>query len=282
MWDLLHRFTFDNCEMRGVVVRLDQSVQRSLTAHVYPESVRAFLAHASAAIAMLNSTIKIQGRISLQLKGQGNLSLLLAECNDRFGIRAIAQVKESVAEQPFKELTQGGLLVLSLLPETGAHYQGVVPLSGEQLSECIEHYFAQSEQLATRMIIAFDGQRAAGLLVQALPGAQQEDIDRIIALAATVRNEELLQLPVETLLHRLYHEEALRLYEPQALSFQCRCSHQKMRGSLKLFERAELQEILQQQGKISVNCEFCNQQYSFDAIDVAALESDAQGSTQSH
>ncbi len=282
MWDLLHRFTFDNCEMRGVVVRLDDSVKRSLDAHAYPDSVREFLAHATAAIAMLSSTIKIKGRVSLQLKGEGHLSLLMAECTDDFGLRAIARVHEPLNETSFAELTRGGLLVLSLLPDVGTQYQGVVPLQGMHLSDCLEHYFAQSEQLATRMILAFDGQRVAGLMVQALPSAHAEDIDRITALANTVRAEELLQLPIETLLHRLYHEEALRLYDAQVLRFQCRCSRDKMRNSLRMLERDELQQILQEQGHIAVNCEFCNVHYHFDAIDVADLDNDTPGSTHAH
>lgn len=282
MSDQLHRFIFDNCAMRGVVVRLDTCVKRTIEARSYPASVREFLAQALAAIAILSSTIKIKGRVSLQLKGRGSLALLLAECSDDFGLRALAQVQEPLNETSFKALTDGGVLVLSLLPDNGAQYQGVVPLQGETLAHCLEHYFTQSEQLASAIHLVFDGTRAAGLMVQALPGAARDDIDRIVALANTISADELLQLPVETLLHRLYHEEQVRLFEPQALRFQCRCSRDKMRDSLKLLEASELQQIVQEQGAITVSCEFCNSHYRFDAIDVAALNAISAGSTQAH
>lgn len=282
MSDQLHRFVFDNCEMRGVVVRLDDCIKRTLQAHTYPNVVREFLAQALTAIAMLSSTIKIKGRVSLQLKGRGSLSLLMAECSDDFGLRAIAQVQEPLVETSFKTLTDGGVLVLSLLPDSGTQYQGVVPLQGETLAHCLEHYFAQSEQLATAIHLVFDGVRAAGLMVQALPGAEREDVDRIIALANTISRDELLDLPVETLLHRLYHEEQVRLFETQALRFQCRCSRDKMRDTLKLLEPAELQQIVQEHGAVTVSCEFCNSHYRFDAIDVAALNLNPAQSPSPH
>ena len=282
MSDQLHRFVFDNCELRGVMVHLDASAKRNLDAHAYPPSVRELLAQALAAVAMLTSTIKIKGRISLQLKGQGHLSLLLAECSDDFGLRAIARVQQPISEKNFAELTQGGVLALSLLPEAGTQYQGVVPLQGASLMQCLEHYFAQSEQLATAIHIAYDGERVVGLLVQALPGAARDDVERITALTNTIKSDELLHLPVETVLHRLFHEEQLRLFDAQALRFQCRCSRDKMRNSLKLLDRAELQDMLSEQGGITVSCEFCNASYRFDAIDVAALDSETPGSSQAH
>ncbi len=282
MSDQLHRFVFEHCELRGVLVHLDNSLKGSLDAHDYPPAVRDFLAQALAAIAMLSSTIKIKGRVSLQLKGQGALSLLLAECSDDFGVRAIARVQHDITETDFSHLVAGGVLALSLLPENGTPYQGMVPLQGQSLAHCLQHYFAQSEQLTTALHLVFDGQRAAGLLVQALPGANADDIERIMALTHTITADELLHLPVETVLHRLYHEEAVRLFAPQALRFQCRCSREKMHDSLRLLDAAELHEMLQEQERIRVSCEFCHRVYDFDAVDVAALNAPGAPSSSRH
>lgn len=281
MSDQLQRFIFENCALRGVLVHLDASLQRNLDAHVYPEPVRALLAEALAAVAILATTVKLEGRISLQLQGQGPLALLLAESTHDRGLRAIARVQDG-AELPvspvFADWAQGGIMALSMLPDSGKPYQGVVPLDGANLAECLQHYFAQSEQLRTLLRIFFDGKRAAALFVQALPDATSEDIERIEALTATISADELFQLDNATVLHRLYHEEDLRLFEPEDLRFQCRCSREKSLATLRLLEAGELQQMLDDQGRIQVSCEFCNAEYRFDSIDIAAWQQAAGSS----
>lgn len=284
MSDQLQRFLFENCAMRGVLVHLDASLQRNLDAHVYPEAVRGLLAEALAAVAILATTVKLEGRISLQLQGAGPLALLLAESTHDRGLRAIAQVKDGAvlpAGSEFADWAKDGIMALSMLPDAGKPYQGVVPLDGQSLAQCLQHYFAQSEQLRTLLRIFFDGERAAALFVQALPDASLEDVERIEALTATITAEELFTLENETVLHRLYHQEDLRLFEPEDLRFQCRCSREKSLSTLRLLEADEIQQMLAEHGQISVNCEFCNAHYAFDRIDIAAWQQ-ATGSEKPH
>ncbi|NQD35658.1 Hsp33 family molecular chaperone HslO [Permianibacter sp. IMCC34836] len=298
-WDQLHRFVFDDLAVRGTLVRLDRSLQRNLSAHAYPAPVAGLLAEATTAIALLATTVKLKGRLALQLQGSGPVKLLLAEsasdpAQPGPGIRSLAQWRpspafeaDSTAAPGFSDLVQGGQLALSLLPDQGQQYQGVVPLDGGSIAGCLEHYFQQSEQLATRVMIwherSGNDSRSVGLLIQALPGLdQQEDFNRIRLLAETLKSEEAFHLPIETLLHRLYHEENVRLFESQPVRFQCRCSRERCADTLRTLEQQDIIELLQEDGAVTVTCDFCNQIYRFDAIDVAALGHQIPGSAQSH
>jgi molecular chaperone Hsp33 len=170
-------------------------------------------------------------------------------------------------------------------PERTSRYQGIVPLSGARLTGCFEDYFARPEQLPTRLWLAATRERAAGLLLQRLPrGARaaagedvqlaaeaDEDWSRVLHLAATLTPRELVRLPAETLLHRLFHEEDLRLYEPVPAYFQCACSRERVTGILRSLGEPEVREVLAEQGHVEVRCEFCNRAYRYDAVDVAGL-----------
>lgn len=289
-WDQLHRFVFDDLAVRGALVRLDRTLHRNLTAHPYPQPVADLLADATTAIALLATTVKLQGRLALQLQGSGPVKLLLAESSHELGIRSLAQWRapaageeESLVGLGFAELVRGGQLALSLLPDQGQQYQGVVPLDGSSIAGCLEHYFQQSEQLATLVLLWHENGRSVGLLIQALPGlSQQEDFNRIRLLAETLKTEEAFHLPVETLLHRLYHEEQVRLFSPQATRFQCRCSRERCADTLRTLAPDDIRELLTADGSIVVTCDFCNEVYRFDAIDAAALGHQVPGSSQSH
>lgn len=289
LWDQLHPFIFEDLSVRGVFVRLDRALHRNLSSHPYPAPVATVLADATTAIALLATTVKLKGRVALQLQGNGPVKLLLAESTDDLGLRSLAQFRDG-ADAPdagFAELVRGGQLALSLIPEQGQPYQGVVPLDGANIAGCLEHYFHQSEQLATRVLLwqepGTTTGRSVGLLIQALPGlSQQDDFNRIALLAETLKVEEVFHLPVETLLHRLYHEDNLRLFEPRPVRFQCRCSRQRCADTLRTLEPDDIHELLQSDGAISISCDFCNENYRFDAIDVAALGHQVPGSAQSH
>lgn len=289
-WDSLHRFLFEDLSVRGALVRLDRSLQRNLQSHPYPAPVAGLLAEATTAIALLATTVKLRGRLALQLQGSGPVKLLLAESTGDpdytgLGIRSLAQWRDTGSEPPtaFAELVHGGQLALSLLPEQGQTYQGVVPLDGNSIAACLEHYFQQSEQLATRVMLWHDAGCSVGLLLQALPGmSQQDDFERIRLLAETLRPEEVFHLPVETLLHRLYHEENLRLFAPQPVRFQCRCSRERCADTLRTLTPADIQDLLTADGSIAVTCDFCSEVYRFDAIDAAALGHRSPGSNESH
>lgn len=289
-WDQLHRFVFDDLAVRGAFVRLDRTLHRNLSAHPYPPVIADLLADATTAIALLATTVKLKGRLALQLQGSGLVKLLLAESSHELGIRSLAQWRETLttdtetgAAPDFAELVRGGQLALSLLPEQGQQYQGVVPLDGGNIAGCIEHYFQQSEQLATRVLLWHEAGRSVGLLVQALPGlSQQDDFTRIRLLAETLKAEEAFHLPVESLLHRLYHEETVRLFAPQPVRFQCRCSRERCADTLRTLSQDDIRDLLQTDGSIVLTCDFCNESYRFDAIDVATLGQHLPGSSQAH
>ncbi len=276
--DQIQRILFDQIDVRGVVAGLDGSYQEVLARHEYPQALQRLLGEMLAAVSMLSATLKFEGRLLLQAQGDGAVKLLMAECNHHQDLRAIARYEGEVADDlAFNELLVNGRIALTIEPENGQRYQGVVPLEHPMLAQCLQAYFEQSEQLGTSIQLAADGQRAAGLMLQVLPaeGAGDEDWSRVSMLASTLKAAELLELDNEELLYRLFHEETCRLYEPQPLRFKCDCSRERSAEALKFMTLEELLEILaQQDGHIDVGCQFCNQQYHFDETDIRALFSE--------
>ncbi|MDY6890001.1 MAG: Hsp33 family molecular chaperone HslO [Pseudomonadota bacterium] len=273
--DQIQRILFEQIDVRGVVAGLEASYQAVLARHDYPPVLQRILGEMLAAVSMLSATLKFEGRLLLQAQGEGRVKLLMAECNHHQDLRAIARYDGELEDEPgFARMLQQGRIALTIEPENGHRYQGVVPLEGETLAQCLQAYFERSEQLSTSIQLAADGTRAAGLLLQVLPasGRGDEDWRRVSALAATLGDEELLGLDNETLLYRLFHEEACHLYPPQPLRFRCDCSRQRSAEALKLMTEQELLQILEEQdGSIDVSCQFCNQTYHFDETDIRAL-----------
>lgn len=276
--DQIQRILFDQIDVRGVVAGLESSYQEVLARHEYPRLLQRLLGEMLAAVSMLSATLKFEGRLLLQAQGEGAVKLLMAECNHHQDLRAIARYDGEIGDEtPFNELLVNGRIALTIEPENGQRYQGVVPLEHPTLAQCLQAYFEQSEQLGTSIQLAADGRRAAGLMLQVMPaeGRGDEDWNRISMLASTLKDEELLQLDNEDLLYRLFHEETCRLYEPQTLSFKCDCSRERSAEALKFMTEEELLDILaQQNGLIDVGCQFCNQQYHFDETDIRALFSE--------
>ncbi|WP_415911663.1 Hsp33 family molecular chaperone HslO [Neptuniibacter sp. QD37_11] len=285
--DQIQRILFDELDIRGVVSGVQQTCADCFENHDYPAVIQQVLGEMLAAVSLLSSNLKFKGRLILQAQGRGNVRVLMAECNHDRDLRAIARYEGELDEQAnFVDLLPQGQVVLTIEPEQGQPYQGIVPLDGENLGKCLENYFLSSEQLPTQIQLASDGEKAAGMMLQVLPaqGTGEEDWDRVSHLASTLKSEELLELDNETLLYRLFHEEQCRLYEPDDVRFKCTCSRQRSEASLKLVEKAELLEVLEEQGKVAVNCQFCNAQYDFDAADIEALfaENGASGGSQVH
>lgn len=270
--DHIQRFTFDNTDVRGELVGLQKSYQQVLQKQTYPASVQKHLGELLAAAALLGDTIKFEGTLSLQVQTDGPISMLVAELNTGQGIRGIARFDESLHDDLL--LLGKGQLIITLDPKKGKRYQGIVTLEDSGLATSLETYFVQSEQLATRIWLAADGTHASGFLLQQLPESEQKDEDawdRLTHLGSTLKDEELLELHNDELLHRLYHEESTRLYPLQPLAFFCTCSKQRTSSALLQLGYAELNEIIQEQKKISVDCQFCNQHYSFNQNDVNEL-----------
>ncbi|MGH1460522.1 MAG: Hsp33 family molecular chaperone HslO [Neptuniibacter sp.] len=275
--DQIQRILFDKLDIRGVVCGLQQTCTDCFENHNYPIAIKQILGEMLAAISLLSSNLKFEGRISLQAVGKGNVSLLLAECTHTLDLRAVARFEGEIAmDVSFVDLMQGGQVVITVAPEQGHRYQGVVPLEGDSLSACLEGYFASSEQLPTQVHLASDGESASGMLLQVLPaeGTGEEDWDRISHLASTLKSEELLNLDNETLLYRLFHEEQCRLYEADDLRFNCTCSRERSQASLKLVDKNELMDVIAERGQIDMSCQFCNAHYRFDSADIEALFAD--------
>jgi molecular chaperone Hsp33 len=272
--DTLRRFVFEHTQVRGELVHLDASWRAVLARHAYPPPVRDLLGQAMAAAMLLVATLKVQGTLTLQLRGDGPVSLLVVQAGSARTLRGLAHAAEDVRPAPLSELCGDARLVITIDPEQGRErYQGIVMLEGATLAQALENYFAVSEQLATRLWLAVDERQAAGMLLQALPGSA-DDADawpRAVTLAETLRDEELLQLPAQDILHRLYHEDDIRLFESLPVSFRCTCTRARIETVLRGLGYDEVQDILTEQGVIGVNCEFCNQRYEFDAVDAERL-----------
>lgn len=274
--DRFQRFLFEEIGVRGELVRLDASWQAVLKRHPYPPAVRSQLGQAIAATVLLSATIKFVGSLILQIQGRGPLSTLVAQATHRRTIRGLAHWRGEVPIGPLSRVFGDGRLVLTIQREGLDPYQGIVALEGDQLASALQRYFSQSEQLPTRLWLVADNARAAGLLLQKLPRSEpvEEDWGRLVLLADTICEGELLRLPFEDLLYRLFHEETVRLYEPEPVTFRCGCSRQRIETMLLALGRREVENILAEQKAVEVDCEFCNKHYRFDAVDVGMLFAD--------
>lgn len=275
-FDFIQRFLIDNSPVRGEIVRLKDSYQTVLDKHDYPASIQKQLGEMLSAVALLTAMVKIDGILSLQARGTGNCSLLMAESNPGGDLRAIASWEGDIGEpETLQQLMGNGQLIITMEPRNGRRYQGIVSLEKETLAHCLEQYFEQSEQLPSRLWLNTSDTITSGFMLQALPSDNtEEDQDaweRSVSLAETLKEEELQELPFEELLHRLYHQEEVRIFEGSSLQFKCTCSEEKIKNAMVSMGKAELNEIIADQGKVESQCQFCNTLYSFNAADIENL-----------
>lgn len=279
MENYVQRFLLDDLDIRGAVVRLGPVWQQMLAGRDYPAPVARLLGEMSATTLLIGGNLKQPGRITFQLRSSGPVSLLVIDCNERLHIRGMAKCDEAV---PAAQLTGNapdllghGQLLLSLdLPSMREPYQSFVPLDGNSIAEIFEHYLKQSEQQPARFFLAADEHGAAGLFLQKLPGADERDADgwaRIEHLASTVKPEELLGLPAEELLLRLFHEETVRVFDPRPVVHDCPEDWEKVRSMLRSLGRAEVDSILQEHGEVLIKDDICNREYRFDAQAIEEL-----------
>ena len=273
--DQFQRFIFEHSQVRGAWVQLGESYREIVSQAPYPDTVRQLLGESLVASVLMSSTLKFEGTLSLQAQGEGPLRTLMAECSHDRKIRGLARFDEhAVMEDSFHDLLGQGRMAITITPDQGQRYQGVVPREADTLAGCLEEYFQRSEQLATSLFIFADEQRCAGLLLQRLPGASDHDDDlwdRINHLARTVEAEELLELDSETLLHRLFHEETVRVFDAEPVTFHCSCSRERTLGALEGIGQEECYSILEEQGSIEMDCQFCHAHYQFDRNDIDHL-----------
>jgi molecular chaperone Hsp33 len=284
--DSLHRFLFEQFPFRGHLVHLDSAWRALIEHREYPPNIRDMLGAAVAASVLLAATVKFEGVLSLQLRGDGPVHLLLAQCTHGLGVRGLARYNEAPppSAHGIAELFGKGNLTVSLETDEGQQrYQGVVSISGSNLASVLEVYFENSEQLPTRLWLHADAQRASGMLLQRLPEgsaaakpkADAPDVEdawrRVQLIADTLTPEELRTLKDQEILHRLFNEDDVRLFEPAPVYFRCRCSRERVAGMLQSLGEAEVKSVLEERGQVEVRCEFCNRAYAFDAVDVASL-----------
>ncbi|MET0279864.1 MAG: Hsp33 family molecular chaperone HslO [Steroidobacteraceae bacterium] len=283
--DRLRRFLFEDAPLRGHWVHLSQSWREAHEHQLLPAPALSLLGESLAATALLSASLKFTGTLTLQLLGStGAVRMLVAQATDTRTLRGVAHVADDAATRgpQFREQIDGGRMVVSVEQGGGAApYQGVVSLEGESLASCLERYFAVSEQLPSLLVLAADAERAAGLLLQKLPApssqgeaaaAGVQDLwEEATALLATLGAEELLDTKPELLLQRLFGSHDLRLFEAEPVAFACRCDRERVMSLLRGLGRLEVESILEEQGAVTVTCEFCQRPYRFDAVDAAQL-----------
>ena len=289
--DSLHRFMFEHFPIRGQLVHLDAAWRALIEHREYPAAIRDTLGQAAAAALLLAATIKFKGVLSLQLQGDGPVHLMLVQCTDGLGVRGLARYREDGADRvSLGALIGSGNLTVTLETESAAQrYQGIVPITGERLADALQLYFENSEQLPTRLWLHADADGASGMLLQKLPAqstsaqavaaeagavhtADVEDAWRRVQLIGdTLTPEELRTLADQEILHRLFNEDDVRLYEAAPVYFRCRCSRERVAGMLQGLGEQEIRSVIAERGEVEVRCDFCNRAYTFDAVDAAQL-----------
>jgi molecular chaperone Hsp33 len=284
--DCLHRFVFEHYPIRGHLVHLDAAWLALIEHRAYPDAIRGLLGEAVAASLLLAATIKFDGVLSLQLQGDGPVHLLLAQCTSGLGVRGLARYRTPEGESVSRDISGligAGNLTVTLETDEGAQrYQGIVPIGGARIADSLQVYFQNSEQLPTRLWLYADGSGVSGMLLQRLPTAESAGTSagaaalddawrRVQLIGDTLTPEELRTLADVEILHRLFNEDDLRLFEPSPVYFRCRCSRERVAGMLQGLGEAETRSILAERGEVEVRCDFCNRAYVFDAVDVAQL-----------
>ncbi len=277
--DLLARFLLPGAGVRGVHVQLSDSWREILSHASTPPAAARLLGEACVASALFTGHTKIDGRLSIQLRSQSALRTLFAECTAAGTLRGIVQLEEGHdAPSTLTELGEDALLAITienpgLDPREPQRYQSLVALQGATLDEAFEDYFRHSEQLPTRLLLAADGERAAGLLLQKLPGDAGDDDGwvRVGALFDTLDRDELLQVQGPALLHRLFHEEHPEIVGEKPLRFGCSCSRERVIGMLQSLGEEEARAAAEATGQVDVRCEFCGQEYHFPLSEFGVL-----------
>ena len=253
---------------------LTKSLKNALEHKSYPPTLSSLLGQGMTAAALLADTIKMEGSLILQVQGDGPVDTLVAQATDDGDLRGLVHCNTDVAQiSGFRELVGDGRIVMTIDATGNERYQGVVALEGSELSQAIESYFEQSEQLPTKVWLASNGRCAGGILLQRIPGQRSESAqwDHLVTLTNTVTDAELTHVNPLDLIHRLYHQERITVYEPETLRFRCGCSRGKIESVLLQLGQSEIEQIAEESGEVSVECEFCNRQYGFDAVDISAL-----------
>ena len=271
--DVLNRYLFDDMHVRGELVQLKQTYQDIMNLHDYSPAVSQLLGELVAATCLLTATLKFEGEIAVQLQGDGPIGYLAVNGNHKQEMRGIVRMSEETDETTLKGLVGKGNMVITIRPDHGEPYQGIVALEKDNLADCLAHYFEVSEQIPTKIWLFSDNskQQAAGSLVQLLPDGddkekQQIDFEHLCQITNTIKSGEIFSLDANALLYRLYHQEKVNIFEPQQVSYQCSCSEEKCLTAIAQIAPAELKSIIKEQGKVSMTCDYCMTTYDFDEL----------------
>jgi molecular chaperone Hsp33 len=298
MSDNLQKFMFENAGVRGELVELPETWRQILSNQAYPPAVKTILGELLAASALLSANLKFNGTMIMQIHGDGPVKLLVVECDAEMHMRATAKLREGAIiadDASLSDLIHAhgqGRFIITLDPNDkmpGQHaYQGIVPLDGNSVATVIENYMMRSEQLDTKIWLAADDNVARGMLLQKLPMSggyesnaettaeskaehETEAWNRAMALGGTLKKEELLSTDIETLMHRLFWEETIRVFELQHPKFLCNCSRERVGDMLKMLGETEIKTAIAELGKLDINCDFCGKLYTFDPVDCTQL-----------
>ena len=292
--DTMQGFMFDDMDIRGVHLRVDQGIKTLLDQHDYPACVASLLAEMLIVACLLSANLKLRGRLSVQIRGAGPLKWVMAECRQLsddpeqpFRVKGMAQVDDTInPDATLAEMVADGRLIITIEPDKGQRYQGIVMVDQATLAECVESYFYQSEQLPTHIQLVSTDEGAAGFMLQRLPQTtadeSQSDLDweLVHALASTLTEHELAQLPADQVLHRLFHEQQVKVFTPRSVSQQCDCSRERCGAAIIGLGKTAVDEILDEQEAIVIDCQFCNGHYAFDKVDCyVLLEQDVMAAT---
>jgi len=276
--NVLNRYLFEELSVRGEMVQLDEAYQRIITSKEYPVALQKLLGELLVSTTLLTATLKFEGSITIQLQGDGPVSLAVINGDHDQKIRGVARWEGDIAaDATLHDMMGKGYLVITIEPKKGERYQGVVGLEGENLTQVIENYFANSEQLKTRLWIRtgeHEGKaHAAGMLIQVMPDGtgSADDFEHLEQLTNTIKDEELFGLGAQELLYRLYNQEKVRLFDPQPVEFHCGCSRDRSGAAIITVDRAEINDILAEEGSVSLHCDYCGTTYSFNAAEVSEL-----------
>ena len=282
--DVLNRYLFDDLHVRGELVQLSESYQQIIAKHNYPKGVQVLLGELLAATCLLTATLKFEGEITVQLQGDGPISYMSINGNNRQEMRGIARLRETseVLTQltGLQNLIGKGTMVITIRPNEGEPYQGVVALEEETLADCLAHYFEMSEQIPTKIWLfgsnndSIEQKTIGGALLQLLPDSgdkeqQQADFEHLCQLTETLKAEEVITLPAETLLYRLYNQEKVRIFDPQAVAYVCGCSEDKCLTAIAQIAPVELNNILAEKGSVDMTCDYCLTTYCFNKNQLA-------------
>ncbi|ADT85721.1 Hsp33 family molecular chaperone HslO [Vibrio sp. Vb2880] len=274
----LNRYLFEDLSVRGELVQLDETYQHIITSKEYPAPIQTLLGELLVATSLLTATLKFEGSITLQLQGDGPVSLAVINGDNNQQVRGVARWDGDIADNAnLHDMMGKGYLVITIEPKQGERYQGVVGLEGDNLADVLEGYFLRSEQLKTRLWIRVgehEGKpHAAGMLLQVMPDGTgtPEDFEHLEQLTNTVKDEELFTLEANELLYRLYNQEKVNVFEPQPVAFQCGCSRERSAAAIITLARDDINEILAEEGFVALHCDYCGTTYSFDSAQVAEL-----------